>query len=487
MLFSPQLLLAVSFGVAIGVIVGALPGLNGANAISLMLPLTFMMPPEVGLSLLGGIYMGCMYGGSITAILMNVPGEVVAAPVAMEGYPMAKACRSREALYYSIFSSMFGGFAGVVILILFTPPLAKFALSFGPAEMFFVGISGLIIVGALGGSFWKGVFAAAFGLFVSTIGMDQATGADRFTYGISDFRSGISVVPVVLGLFCITEMLERIGARPDSIPRLEDRPISKMDVIRDILRQRVLLLKSLVSGTVVGLLPGVGATLAVFLAYAEAKRSSRNPELFERGNPEGIIAAESANNATVGTSLVPLLALGVPGSPTSAIMAGALLIHGIVLGPSLFVNRPDVAYTFLGAMMLSVVAMTLIGVYGIRYFSYILKIRTEYVTPAVLIFALIGAYSVNNSMFDVWAAVVFGIIGLFFNKFAIPMAPVIIGVVLGPLIENNLSRAITISSAREMSLPQYLLSSNLSVVLLCIAVALVFIVLQMRRRLAAVS
>lgn len=487
MLLSPQLLIAVFFGVAIGVIVGALPGLNGANAISLMLPITFVMPPEVGLSLLGGIYMGCMYGGSITAILMNVPGEVVAAPVAMEGYPMAKEGRSREALYYSIFASTIGGFAGVIVLILFTPPLASFALKFGPAEMFFVGLSGLIIVGALGGSMVKGIFATAVGLFVSTIGVDPATGVDRFTFGIPEFRSGISVVPVVLGLFCITEMLERMAADPENVPRIEDRPIRKIDVFKDVLKHRLLLMKSIVLGTVVGLLPGVGATLSVFVAYAEAKRSSRRPDLFERGNAEGIIAAECSNNATVGTSLVPLLALGVPGSPTSAIMTGALMIHGIVLGPSLFVNRPDVAYTFLGAMLLSVVAMAIIGIYCIGYFSYILKIRSDYITPAVLVFAIIGAYSVNNSMFDVWIAIGFGLMGILFNRFSIPMAPVIIGVVLGPLIESSLSRAITIANARQLHLLEYLLSSTLSLVLLAVVFLLILVVLQMRRRFATIG
>ncbi|WP_333834467.1 tripartite tricarboxylate transporter permease [Rubrimonas sp.] len=486
-LFSVSVLLAVFVGVLIGVLVGAVPGLNGAIGISLLLPLTFAMEPEVGLLLLGGIYMGCMYGGSITAILINVPGDVVAAPVAMEGFPMTQQGRAREALYYSIFSSMFGGFIGVLVLILFTPPLARFALQFGPAEMFFIALSGLIIVGALSGSLLKAASAVLFGLLISTIGVDGTTGAQRFTFGSPELRLGVSVVPVVLGLFCIAEMLLNLGRKDETGGGYVDQTITRMAVIGAILRRKVLLLKSGAIGTFVGLLPGVGTTLAVFLSYAEAKRSSDAPESFEKGNPDGIIAAECANNATVGSSLVPLLALGVPGSPTSAIIAGALMVHGIILGPSLFVNRPDVAYVFLFGMMLTVVAMTLIGAFGIKYFSYILKVRMGYLAPTVLVLALFGAYSVRNSVFDVGVAVALGVLGALFKRLDVPLAPIIIGVVLGPLIESNLSRAMTIANARRMPLHEYMLSSNLSLALVAIVLFLLLVVVRMRRRMATLE
>ena len=243
-------------------------------------------------------------------------------------------------------------------------------------------------------------------------------------------------------------------------------------------------MKSGLIGTIVGLLPGVGTTLAVFMSYGEAKRSSKQPELFEKGNPEGIIAAETANNATVGSALVPLLALGVPGSPTTAIIAGALVVHGIILGPSLFLNRPDVAYVFLYGMLLTVVAMTIIGAIGIKYFSYILKIRIDYTVPTILIFAFFGAYSVRNSLFDIGAAILLGIIGAIFKKVQIPLAPIIIGVVLGPLIETNLARSMTIANARNIPLPQYLLASPLSIGLLGMVVVLLYVVIKMRRRMA---
>ncbi|QNI04490.1 tripartite tricarboxylate transporter permease [Halomonas sp. SH5A2] len=484
-LLSPTVFLAAFAGVLIGIFVGAIPGLNGAVGISLMLPMTFAMPPQLGILLLGGIYMGCMYGGSITAILINVPGDVVAAPAAMEGHPLTLQGRSREALYYSIFSSAVGGTVGVLVMILFTPPLARFALQFGPAEMFFVSLSGLIIVGALSGSVPKSAFAVLFGLFISTVGIDQIAGADRFSFGQNELRAGISVVPVVLGLFCIAEMLSVLGRKDGPATVFKEQDIKRRTVISDLLKRKLLLAKGSVIGTIIGLLPGVGTTLAVFISYAEAKRSSKHPETFEKGNVDGIVAAESANNATVGSALVPLLALGVPGSPTTAIIAGALVVHGVILGPSLFQNRPDIAFVFIYGMLLTVVAMGLIGAYGIKYFSYILKIRSAYIVPTVLVLSLFGAYSLRNSLFDVFIAIAVGILGALFRRFSIPPAPIIIGVVLGPLIEINLGRSLVIAQARSQSLVEYLFDSTLSMGLFAIVIVLLLIVIQMRRKMSA--
>ncbi len=484
-LFTPGVFLATFAGVLIGILVGAIPGLNGAVGISLMLPMTFAMPPQLGILLLGGIYMGCMYGGSITAILINVPGDVVAAPAAMEGFPLTQQGHARKALYFSIFSSAVGGTVGVIVMILFTPPLARFALQFGPAEMFFVSLSGLIIVGALSGSIPKSAFAVLLGLLISTIGIDQATGSERLTMGQNQLRAGVSVVPVVLGLFCIAEMLVALGRKEEAKSGKVDQDIKRRTVLRELLHHKLLLAKGSTIGTVVGLLPGVGTTLAVFMSYAEAKRSSKHPETFEKGNVEGIVAAESANNATVGSALVPLLALGVPGSPTTAIIAGALVIHGVILGPSLFQNRPDIAFVFIYGMLLTVIAMVLIGAFGIKYFSYILKVRSAYIIPVVLVLSLIGAYSLRNSLFDVFIAITLGIMGALFKRVGIPPAPIIIGVVLGPLIEINLLRALRISEARGMSLPEYFFDSTLAGVLFGIVMVLLAVVIQMRRKMAA--
>ncbi|WP_018922642.1 tripartite tricarboxylate transporter permease [Salsuginibacillus kocurii] len=482
-ILSFDVFLIVFAGVLIGIFVGAIPGLNGAIGISLLLPLTFALEPQHGILLLGGIYMGGMYGGSITAILLNVPGDVVAAPAAMEGYPLTKQGRAKEALYYSIFSSMFGGFIGVVILILFTPPLASLALEFGPAEMFFISLSGLVVIGALTGSnIYKSMFAALFGLFIGMIGISQVTGTERFTMNIPELREGIEVVPVVLGLFCLAEMFLNIGKKATETVQYEDQSIKRMTVVSQILKRKFLVFKSGVIGTCIGLLPGVGTTLAVFMSYGEAKRTSKEPEKFEKGNPEGIMASEAANNATVGSSMVPLLALGVPGSPTTAIIAGALIIHGIILGPDLFATRPDVAYTFLFGMLLTVVAMAIIGAVGIKYFSYVLKINIMYIVPVVLVFALFGAYSLRNSMFDVMVAIVLGIIGAVFKKIDVPLAPIIIGLVLGPLIETNLVRSMTIAEAQQVPLLQYMLTNPLAIILLILLILMLIVVVRLRRR-----
>ncbi|PSL48537.1 putative tricarboxylic transport membrane protein [Salsuginibacillus halophilus] len=470
-------------GVLVGIFVGAIPGLNGAIGISLLLPLTFALEPQNGILLLGGIYMGGMYGGSITAILLNVPGDVVAAPAAMEGYPLTKQGRSKEALYYSIFSSMFGGFIGVVILILFTPPLAALALEFGPAEMFFISLSGLVVIGALTGSnIYKSLFAALFGLFIGMIGVSSVTATERFTLNMPQLREGIEVVPVVLGLFCLAEMFLNIGKKANETVQYEDQSIKRITVLRNIFKRKFLVLKSGVIGTCIGLLPGVGTTLAVFMSYGEAKRTSKKPEMFEKGNPEGIMASEAANNATVGSSMVPLLALGVPGSPTTAIIAGALIIHGIILGPDLFNTRPDVAYTFLFGMLLTVAAMAIIGAIGIKYFSYILKVNIMYIVPVVLVFALFGAYSLRNSMFDVLVAILIGVLGVVFKKIDVPLAPIIIGLVLGPLIETNLVRSMDIAEARQQPILQFMLSSPLSIGLLIMLVLMIIVVVRLRQR-----
>lgn len=482
-ILSLEVFLIVFAGVLIGVLVGAIPGLNGAIGISLLLPLTFAMEPQIGLLLLGGIYMGGMYGGSITAILLNVPGDVVAAPAAMEGYPLTRQGRAKEALYYSIFSSMFGGLIGVLVLIFFTPPLANFALQFGPAEMFFITLSGLIIIGAIAGeNIYKSFFAALIGLFISLIGMDMATATERFTFDSQALRAGIPVIPIVLGMFCFAEMFHNLGKKANEIVTYKDQPIKRMTVFKDIIKHKWLVIKGGFFGTVIGLLPGVGTTLAVFMSYGEAKRVSKRRDEFEKGNQEGIIAAESANNATVGSTMVPLLALGVPGSPTTAIIAGALIIHGIILGPDLFINRPDVAYTFIYGMLFTVVAMGIIGIFGIKYFAHILKVKMEYIVPTVLVFALFGAYSFRNSVFDVLAAIVIGIFGALFKKLNIPLAPIIIGVVLGPLIETNLTRSMTIAEAQNLPLLQYMLTNPLAMFLFALVFVILYVVIRMRRR-----
>lgn len=396
---------------------------------------------------------------------------------------MTQQGRSREALYYSVFASSFGGLIGIAALIFFTPPLANIALKFGPPEMMLVAICGLAVVGSLSGNhLWKSLLAVCLGLFIPTIGLDQMTTIARMTFGIRTLNSGFSTIPICLGFFCFAEMFRNIGQKKAEQFVYQDTPIRRITVIKEILRKPILLLRSALIGIFVGILPGVGGTMAVFLSYGEAKRTSKHPELFGKGSTEGIVAAESANNALVGGALVPMLALGIPGSPTSAILACALTMHGIICGPDLFVKRPEVAYTFLYGMLFTILAMALLGALGIRYFAYILKIKMQYIIPAVMVFALFGAYSINNRMLDVFTAVGFGILGVLLSRFEIPIPPVIIGVVLSPLIEQNLRRALQMAKAAEIPFPLYVIQRPLSLVLLVIVVFFFVLFFGMRAK-----
>ncbi|MDR1316004.1 MAG: tripartite tricarboxylate transporter permease [Spirochaetales bacterium] len=453
-------------GTILGIIFGAVPGLNATIGVSLLLPITFMLSPTAGLLMLGGIYMGGMYGGSITAVLINVPGAIEATCTAWEGYPMTLQGRSREALYYSIFASTFGGMVGILCLIFLTPPLAQVALKFGPPEMLIFALCGLAVVGVLASkNLWKSLFAMGLGLFLHTIGMDSMTTLYRFTFGIRSMASGLDIVAIVLGFFCFAEMFRNIGQKKAENFVYRDIFIKRSTVIIRMLKKWTVSVKASLIGLLIGILPGIGGGTAIFVAYGEAKRSSKNPELFGKGNVDGIIAAESANNAVVGGSLIPLLALGIPGSPTAAIIGAALTSHGLIIGPSLFLKSADVAYIFMYGMTFAVIGMMLVGTFGINLFPMILKINMFYLIPIVMVFALFGAYSINYNTFDVFVAVIVGAITILLVRFEIPLSPILIGFVLERLIEENFRRSLIIATAQKQNIIVYILTRPLSIIL----------------------
>jgi putative tricarboxylic transport membrane protein len=481
-LFNFQTLLMIVFGTFLGVFVGAVPGLNGAVGVALLVPFTFGLSAENGLLLLGGIYMGSQYGGAITAILLNTPGDVVATCTAMEGYPLAKQGRAKEALYVAIISCVFGGFVGVLTMIGFTPLLAGFALKFGPGEMFLVAIAGLSMSAMLTSkNVLKGFFGVFLGLLFSCVGVDSMSGTDRLTFGLSQLKNGISLIPVIIGLFAISEMIINLGNQNESIAKVDSVPITLREALGSVGKRFSLLLKSSFLGTFIGVLPATGGAVATFVAYAEAKRTSKRPETFGRGNIDGIIAPESANNGAVGGSLVPLLALGVPGSTTAAIMYSALTIHGLIPGPRLFENNAYMAYTFTFGMLLTVVVMGIIGILGIPFFSKIVKVKFSYIVPIVLSFCFLGAYSINNSAFDIVLAVLFGVLGVAFKKNTIPPATVVMGLILGPIVEKNFRRALTISLSKGTSILGYIFSSPLSFVILVVVIFLLLSFVRMNK------
>lgn len=474
--FSPASLLLNLLGVALGIVFGALPGLNGVVGVSLLLPLTYGLGPAQGLMMLGGLYMGATYGDSISAILLNCPGTGEAACTALNGSPLARRGRAKEALCYSVLSSGFGGIFGVVVMMLFTPFLSKVALKFGPPELFLVCLAGLAVVGSLmGKSFSKGFISVSVGLLLSIVGMDAVSCNYRFTFGSVNLQSGLDLIPVSVGFFAIAEMLNLICTQGESsIVKEKSRSFRALDGIKSLLQRWKLLIKSSVIGTIIGILPGTGGATASFIAYGEAKRTSEESAEFGNGAIDGIIAPESANNAAVGGSFVPLLALGIPGSATSAIIFGALTVHGMIPGPKLFSEHADVVYALMIGLFISTILMVVLGALGTGLFSRILHVNIKFVVPAVLVFSLIGAYSARNSLFDVLMAVLFGLLGLVFKRFQIPIAPAILGMILGSMAEKNLRRALTIAAAKGINVASYILFRPLSIIILILMALLIY-------------
>ncbi|MCL2000755.1 MAG: tripartite tricarboxylate transporter permease [Planctomycetes bacterium] len=467
--FSLQTLILTTFGTLLGIALGAAPGLNGPIGVALLLPLTYNLDPADGLLMLGGIYMGATYGGSISAILLNCPGTGEATCTALDGYPLARQGRAKAALYFSINASSIGGIAGVAALIFLTPWLAGIALKFGPPEMLVVALSGLTIVGGLSGKKpGRAMFAAAFGVLLSMVGADITAGGYRFTFGFRDMRSGVSLIPIVVGLFAITEMIMLLVPQERSMLQLREEKISLWQAVKETLSYWKILIRSTLLGLYIGILPGTGGAVAAFVAYGEAKRVSKHPEKFGQGAPEGVIGPEAANNAAVGGSLIPLLALGIPGSATAAIIYGALTIHNLIPGPNLMLNNPHTVYTFTIGMLLIVVVMFVCGAFGVKLFATVLRIPDIYLASAVLVFTTIGVYSVRNNLFDLLLAYVFGILGIFFRKLSIPPAPLLLGHILGPLVEENLARCVILAGAQGSSLAGYVLMRPISGITLAI-------------------
>lgn len=458
------------FGTAVGIVFGAIPGLNGTVGIAMLLPITYTLNPTDGLIMLSALYMGSSYGGSISAILLGVPGTGEAACTALDGAPLAKGGRSCEALYYSIFASTLGGIWGTVIMIFFTKKLADVALKCSDAEMFLLCIAGLAVVsGLVGKNIWKGIFSCAFGLVLACVGLDGWTSSIRFTYGVGALRAGIKLVPVMVGLFAITEMVALLSERDQNVtPGKLPKMTGALSALKTTLKHWTTLLKSGLIGSVIGILPGTGAAVASFIAYGTARSSKRQLDStpYGQGNIDGLLAPECANNAAVGGSYVPLLALGIPGSATSAILYGAMCIHGLNPGPELFSKNVDLVYSFMFGMILAIICMGVFGVTGVKLFSKILRVKVKYIVPVVLIFSLIGAYSVRNKIVDVIIAIIFGVIGLLFKRFQIPVAPCVLGLILGGMGEKYMRYCITEAQALEISVARFIVFRPLSIAII---------------------
>jgi len=460
-------------GVVIGVVGGALPGISSSVTLALLLPFSFALEPLHGLVLLASIYMAAEYGGSISAILINTPGTPAAICTALDGHPMAKQGRVMEALYASIIGSSMGGFLGVLVLLFFTPPLAEFSLRFGSPEIFWLAIAGLAIVCNLAAdNFIKGVIAACIGLALAVVGEDLETGEVRFVFDVVELEDGIKLVPAVLGLFAVSQMLMIVGNAGATAIDVTKSPGAFRRMLHFFFVRPVSILRSSAIGVVIGILPGAGASIASFVSYGEAKRFSKQPEQFGKGNPEGVFAAETANNAMVGGSLVPLLAFGIPGSASAAVLFGGLTIHGMLPGPRLFTDHATVTFGFILSFFPVVLVMLTVGTVAARWFSKIVDVKLAYIVPTVMTLAIIGSYSFAGSLVDVFVTMGTGVLGYLLIRFGFGLGPVVLGFILGPMAEDGLRRSIVLAETQE-SFWGYLFGRPISIILIFITLSMI--------------
>jgi putative tricarboxylic transport membrane protein len=459
----PMNLLYAFVGCLLGTLIGVLPGLGPAAGTAILIPVTFGLDPIGGIIMMASIYYGAMYGGTVTSVLVNVPGEAASVVTCLDGYQMAKQGRAGQALGIAAIGSFIGGTVATFALMVVALPLATFALSFGAPEIFALLLLGLSLVTGLSGrSLLAALVMTLFGLMLSMIGLDPVRGAPRFTFGITSLYDGIGFIPIVMGLFGIGEILLSMEAPvlevmktklTDLLPKREEWGVSAGAIGRGT-----------IIGFFLGLIPGIGAIIPTFVAYVVEKKVSKHPEKFGTGVIEGVASPETANNSYANASMIPLLTLGIPGSPTLAVLMGAFLIHGLTPGPFLFKERPDVVWglitsLYIGNVMLLVLNLPLVGVW-----AKLLEIRYQFLYPGIMLFCILGAYSLNQSFFDVGVMIVFGVLGYVFRKIDWPLAPLVLALILGPMMEKALRTSLEMSDGALSILITRPISAGLLVV-----------------------
>ena len=444
--FEPYNFLFCFVGVFIGTLIGVLPGIGPVGAMSLLLPATYQLNPLASVVMLAGIYYGAQYGGSTTAILVNIPGESSSVVTCLDGYQMARQGRGGPALGIAAFASFIAGTLALVGLMLAAPPLASIALRFGPPEYFSLMCLGLTMLIYLAtGSVIRAIMMAAFGIMLGCIGQDPETGSSRFVFGVPDLLDGIGLAPFVMGLFGVSEVLLNIERKLESSTILEGKIKGLLPNWQDWKESLMPILRGSVLGFFLGILPGGGAIISSFASYALEKRVSKHPEKFGRGAIAGVAGPESANNAAAGGAFVPLLTLGIPPNVVMALLLGALMIHGITPGPMFIAQHPDIfwgviASMYVGNVMLLVLNLPLIGLW-----VQVLKVPYKILFPLILLFCLIGSYSINNSTFDVAVMLGFGVVGYLMRKYQFEGAPMVLAFVLGPMLERSLRQSLLLS------------------------------------------
>lgn len=460
-----EILLLLLFGSALGIVIGAIPGLTVNMAVALAIPFTMLMGPTASIVLLLSLYCAGIYGGSIPAIMVNAPGTPASAATTLDGYPMSQQGRAGKALRISIIASLYGGLFSTVVLIFLAPQLAGVGLRFGPTETAALILFSLTIVSSLSGpSVSKGILAAALGMVIATIGLDPMLAIPRFTFGQYDLADGVPLLPLLIGLFAISEMFiqsenafrQRMRSRVDRVAAEQDLLTwqEAQSCIKPIVRSGII-------GTFLGILPGLGSSVATFMGYADAKRTSPNPEAFGKGAIQGVAASEAANNSVTGAALIPLLALSIPGDTVTAILFGALLIQGITPGPMIFTSRPDVVYTIYITLIMANIAFAAVAYLAIGHIKRLLLVPKVFLYPIILVMCVAGAYAIRSNVFDLYVMLSAGIAGYICLKFAIPLAPLLIAFILATPLEQNLRQALIGSDGNLLVFLQRPISAGL--------------------------
>lgn len=448
-LMDPTVLLSLFMGTFGGIIIGAIPGLTATMAVALLIPVTFAMGPISGLAMMGGVYSGGMYGGAISSVLLSTPGTPAAAATAFDGYPLTRQGKGGTAIVTATVASFMGGIISTLFLLTLAPILARFALKFGPPEYFLLAIMGLAsIVTLTSGNLIRGLISGFLGLVIATVGMDPIAGYIRFSGGIPDLYEGVSFMPALIGLFSISQILELtsestiVQELATDVNKLKRDPLPK-GLWPTIGRGGVI-------GSIVGMLPGAGATIAAFISYNFAKQFAKDSDTFGKGNPKGVAAAESANNGCVGGSLVPLLTLGIPGNSVAAALMGGLMIKGLIPGPELFTKYGTITYAFILSLFLANVVFLVLGIYLAPFFAKVATVSNAVLIPGIAILSIVGSYAINNSMFDVWLMLFFGIGGYFLHRSGFSLGAIVLGLILGPIAEQGFGQSLIISDGSPL-------------------------------------
>lgn len=439
-LFTFEAFITMILGVTMGTVFGALPGLSATTGMAMLLPIVYKLDVSTGLLMLGGIYAGALYGGSISAILLGIPGTAAALPTTFDGYPLSRQGRANEALLAGLYGSAIGGTLSAIVLMMLTPPIAAIAIKFGPPEMFLLGVWGIsMVTSVIGGDVVKGLFMAVLGLLLGLVGADPNFGYARFTFGNPYLYSGFALVPLILGLLALPRVFEMAEGFDEPGIHFQKQKERKFYLsLKDLTGKWWLIIRSAIVGILVGIAPAAGPTIASFMSYNMAKKASKEPEKFGKGSIEGVWAAETANNGATGGSLVFALSLGIPGAPAAAILMSALIMRGVQPGPLLLINNSDIVYTFFAGFVVVNILVLFIGHLFVQVGGSVLKTPVKLLAPSIIMICTIGAFSDSSSMFNVYVAVAFSIAAYFLDKLKFPMAPFLLAYILVPVMESNI-------------------------------------------------